>query len=510
MLAMAPTHVALVLAATLPVLLWLSEGALKSEGKPGWRQVAVIGWWFAFGYHWVGLYWIGEAFLVQADVFAWLLPLAVMLMPAGLALFHAATLGAAARAGLLEQAPLAQATGLAVALAASDWLRGHILTGFPWNLLGYALTWPLVVMQSAGLVGIYGLTLLAAFMFTAPAVLLARSAGAGVMERRRVRASAVAVIAVPLAVMLAWGAFRLSGPESGDVAGVKLRLVQPSIAQPQKWRPERQREIFEQHVGLSLAGPDGLPDNLKGITHVIWAEAAMPFMPLAHPDVMARVGAMLPKDTLLLSGILRLEQLDGVRFAYNSLAVISDGGKADPIYDKIHLVPFGEYLPFQRTLEAIGLETLTRQRGGFSIGVNPRQLLSVPGLPPMTVLICYEAIFPAAVVQGPVRPGMILNVTNDGWFGATAGPHQHFHQARLRAVEEGVPLVRVANNGISAIIDPYGRIRASLGLNREGVVDGALPKAASPPPYGRIHDVPFIIAWIGLLAWLTLRRSPVG
>jgi apolipoprotein N-acyltransferase len=172
--------------------------------------------------------------------------------------------------------------------------------------------------------------------------------------------------------------------------------------------------------------------------------------------------------------------------------VFSGAGELEQVYDKIHLVPFGEYLPLQPTLEWMGLEQLTRWRGGFSVGPNPRPLLAVPGLPTVAGLICYEAIFPAAIVQGTDRPGLLLNVTNDGWFGDTTGPWQHFHQSRVRAVEEGLPLVRSANNGVSAVIDGRGRLLAVLGLNARGVIDSGVPAALSPPLYARWGDWTFV------------------
>lgn len=508
MLAMAPAHAAPVLLLTLPALLWLCQGAMQENGnKPMWRRVAVVGWWFGFGYHVVGLYWVGWAFMVEADVFAWLLPFAVTLLPAGLALFNAGALAVAARTGLLEGEPLRQAAGLAIALAASDWLRGHILTGFPWNLLGYALTWPLHLMQAAGLVGVYGLGLLVGFMAAAPALLLAASKPD---SRRRARVSSALTLAVPLAVMLLWGNLRLTAPYPDDLEGVKIRIVQPSIRQHEKWRPELQREFFEQHVALSRTAPDGTRDELANITHLIWGEASMPFMPLSSPEAMSRLAALLPDGTQLLAGVLRLEQFDGYRLAYNSMAVIDSEGRPTSVYDKLHLVPFGEYLPFQTALEAIGLEQLSRMRGGFTPGARPRPVVTSAGLPPIGALICYEAIFPAKVIQGSTRPGVLINVTNDGWFGATAGPYQHFHQARLRAVEEGLPLLRVSNNGISAVIDAQGRVRSSLPLNAVGVIDTPLPAAGGRPPYAIWYDIPAVLAWLGMLFWVVapLRSRP--
>jgi apolipoprotein N-acyltransferase len=210
------------------------------------------------------------------------------------------------------------------------------------------------------------------------------------------------------------------------------------------------------------------------------------------------IGDALPQGTSLLVGAGRIVDKRNTsgeltsEHVYNSLLLIDDQGRVRASYDKIHLVPFGEYLPFQSTLEWLGLEQLTRWRGGFSTGPTPRPLLSIPGLPAVAGLICYEAIFPAAIVQRAERPGLLINVTNDGWFGDTTGPWQHFHQSRVRAVEEGLPLVRSANNGVSAVIDGEGRVVSLLGLNARGVIDSGVPSALAPPPYARLGDWTFV------------------
>lgn len=489
-LAMAPFFFAPILLLTLPVLVWLIDDAASRAG--GWRAVAFCagrsGWWFGFGYFLFGLFWIGEAFLVEADKFGWLLPFAVMIMPAGLALFWG---GAAAAAAMCWRKDILRVLVLALALGAAEWLRGHVLTGFPWNVLGYALTWPLLLMQSAGLLGIYGLTLLVVPMFAAPAVVLADAERGG---WRHVASVLLALFVVPLGMLAGYGAYRLATDPGGEVAGVKLRIVQPSVPQRDKWRPEKQGEIFQEHLALSETDSRGRKDDLAGVTHLIWPEAAMPFLPLEHPEALAAIASMLPDKAFLLTGALRREgnatpPIGQTVPAYNSLMVFNSNGALAGLYDKTHLVPFGEYLPWQSVLEAIGLEQLTRLRGGFSVGPEPRPLLQVTGLPAVGGLICYEAIFPGVGATAQSRPAVLLNVTNDGWFGNTTGPRQHFHQARVRAVEEGVPLVRAANNGISAVVDASGRAVSFLGLDAKGVIDSSLPAARTPPPYAIFGDL---------------------
>ncbi len=495
-LAMPPLFLWPVLFFTLPVLVWLIDGSQAAPGAALLRRSAparafAAGWWFGFGYFVFGLFWVGEAFLVEAEKFAWLLPFAVTLLPAGLALFT----GLAAGIARLKWPPgLARVIVLALALSAAEWLRGHVFTGFPWNTLGYALTSPLPMMQSASLFGVYGLTILTVVIFASPLVVAAAAApGPG---RIRTIAAGAAVAIVPLILLYGFGVWRLSGGPDPTVDGVRVRIVQASVPQRDKWRAEKQGEIFQDQLDLSRRDPSGRRDDLAGTTHLIWPEAAMPFLPLQHPEALAAIGVLLPQGAQLIAGALRLKNPE-LRFSstpegYNSLMVFGENGKLETVYDKIHLVPFGEYLPFQRTLETIGLEQLAHWRGGFSVGASPRPLLTIPGLPLVAALICYEAIFPAAVVEGSERPGLLINVTNDGWFGATAGPWQHFHQARVRAVEEGLPLVRAANNGVSAVVDAHGRVLAMLGLNERATIDSSLPSALTLTPYVRLRDWTFV------------------
>lgn len=511
-LAMAPFFLSPVLFATLPVLVWLIDGA----GAEGVSRRAIVlraagaGWWFGFGYFLLGLFWVGEAFLVEADKFAWLMPFAVVLLPAGLALFT----GLAAGAARLVWSPgIARVLVLAVTLALAEWLRGHVLTGFPWSVLGYALTWPLPLMQSASVLGIYGLTLLCVAIFAGPLVIVADTKAETARRGAVLRAGMLAV--VPLLVLYALGVWRLSGEAAPMLDGVRVRIVQASVPQRDKWRPEKQRQIFEDQLSLSRRDASGRQDDLSGITHLVWPEAAMPFLPLEHPEALAAIGDMLPNGTQLLSGALRLKHqtstaLAGAREGYNSLMVFGDQGNLEHTYDKIHLVPFGEYLPMQGLLESIGLEQLTRWRGGFSIGTVPRPLLKIPGLPPAAGLICYEAIFPTAIVQGAERPGLLVNVTNDGWFGDTTGPWQHFHQTRVRAVEEGLPIIRAANNGVSAVVDGQGRVVAMLTLNARGVLDSGIPASISAPVYAKLGDCTFlalVLIFLGAAALLNYRQS---
>jgi apolipoprotein N-acyltransferase len=503
-LAMPPFFLWPVLWITLPALVWLIDGAVRRNADKGpVRRLAAAGetgWWWGFGYFLAGLHWIGEAFLVEAEVFAVFMPFAVMLMPAGLALFYAAATAAASSAW---KSGAWRVVALALTLSAAEWLRGHVLTGFPWNVLGYALTWPLELMQGAAVLGIYGLTLAAVLIFGLPAVLWSEAAA----SQRGRRWAALAVALLPLVIAGALGHARLAladSPAKGRssmVPGVKIRIVQPSVSQREKWRPENWARFFQDHLDLSGRNPAGATDGLMGVTHVIWPEAAMPFPPLDSPEALASIGGLLPEGTVLIAGANRIEWTDGTprrpRRFFNSLLVFGKGGLLLSLYDKIHLVPFGEYIPraLRPLLALIGMPQLAG-RVGFESGVSPRPLLAVPGLPAVVPLICYEAIFPAVVVQTGERPALIVNLTNDGWFGNTTGPRQHLHQARVRAVEEGLPLIRAANNGVSAAFDPYGRVVGQLDLNVRGVIDVPLSVALPPPVYARLGDALFVAIWL--------------
>jgi len=501
-LAFAPIFVTPILFLTLPIFIWLIDAS------PTWRRAASAGWLFGFGYFFFNLFWIGEAFLVEAEKFAWLLPFAVTLLPAGMALFWAA---AAAVARLFWQEGLARLFVFAIVLAVFEWLRGHLLTGFPWDLLGYALTYPLPLMQSAALFGAYGLTAISALIFPAPMVILADYRQRPTLANL-VRAFAVA--AVPIAGLYAYGAWRMSAPEA-FVPNVKLRIVQPSVPQREKWMAAYQRQIFDAHVALSLADPSGRVDSLKGVTHLIWPEAAMPFFPLETPEALDVLGTMLPAGTTLITGAIRHDPPVGTdrrllptTKTLNSILVLNEKAKVEDIYDKIKLVPFGEYVPMESVLSLIGIEKITHGRGAFAEGVSPRPLMKIPGLPPALGLVCYEALFPGDIIQGSERPGVLINVTNDGWFGQTTGPYQHFQQARVRAVEEGLPLIRAANNGVSAVVDPYGRVLQALGLDVRGVIDSGLPKALAPTVYARAGDwMLALLLAVFLAAAMALNKS---
>ena len=498
-LAMAPFNAWPVLFLTFPVAVWLIDGAAAGR----WRGVpaaALSGFWFGLGYFVPGLYWIGYAFFVDADTFAWLTPFAVLGLPAYLALFTAFGF---ALARLIWPRDVSRVLALAVGLTISEWLRGHVLTGFPWNTFGYALSEPLALAQTFSLIGLWGMTFLSVAIFASPAVLIDGSS----RGRKPWRAPVAALVV--LAAMLVFGTVRLSREPTRLVANVKLRIMQPNLQQDVRFNYSAKAAVMQKYLTLSDRASGPHSTGVSDANILIWPESAFPFFLTREADAMAQIADLLPKGTVLITGSVRAPELPpGVRItrAYNSIYLIDHDGSVLAVYDKLHLVPFGEYLPFQDLMEKLGFVQLTKVQGGFIPG-TVRRTIDVPSAPRALPLICYEAIFPGNVVsRDDERPGWIINVTNDGWFGLSTGPYQHLQQARMRSIEEGLPLVRAANTGISAVIDPVGRIVAQLGLGIEGVLDANLPQAIAPTIYARIGNGPAAVIVIVALAIVLRRR----
>jgi apolipoprotein N-acyltransferase len=291
--------------------------------------------------------------------------------------------------------------------------------------------------------------------------------------------------ALTLAALAGFGAVRLGRTPTQLVDGVHLRIMQPNLQQDVRFNYAAKQEVVDRYLALS-ARP-----GLDQVTHLIWPESAFPFFLTREADALAQIARALPQNTLLLTGAMRLADPNNPAQSgvYNSIYVIDHQASIRAIYDKVHLVPFGEYLPFQDLLERIGLQTLTEQHGGFLAGDRHR-LITVPGAPSALPLICYEIIFSSELKSSDERPGWIVNVTNDGWFGNSSGPYQHLQQARVTAIEQGLPLARAANTGISTVVDPVGRIVGSLPLASEGVLDAPLPRSIGAPIYVRFGDAP--------------------
>ena len=491
-LALPPLHL-------LPCLLGFALWLFLLTREVDWRRTLLLGWGFGLGHFVVGLYWIAIAFFTDAEKFGALALPAVLLLCAVMAVFPAI---AALAFGLLRpRHPVAQALALAVAWIVGEWLRAHFLWGFPWNLIGYVWIAIPPVGQIAAYAGIYGLSLITVLAGSLWLTLM--------LESGRARWFGPGLSLIVVGVLFAAGSLRLADSEVGDVPDIRLRLVQANIDQHHKWDPELRAESFRRHLDFSGAPP---VDAVLPPTHVIWPETASAYV--LDEDVAARevIAEVTPPSGHLLTGFNRFDLQNQPKRAWNSLAALNDRGEIDALYDKHRLVPFGEFLPWRALLSKIGLEKITEGSIDFQPGEGP-VALDLAGLPAFSPLICYEAIFTSEVVPPDRRPAWLLNVTNDAWFGKSSGPYQHLAMARMRAIEEGLPLIRSANTGISAVIDPFGRLRASLGLGETGVVDAALPKALeSPTPYARwpratiLSIVAFVLGLIFMIEKLLKNR----
>ena len=480
-LAMPPLSFAPALIAPLALAVWLIDGSIDRGPREATRWASLraafgAGWWWGFGYFTAGLWWLGSAFLVEPDKFAWALPLGVLALPAALAFFPA--LGFAL-ARLLWRPGGARVLALAVGLGASEWLRCVAFTGFPWNEIGMALGQDLVLAQVASIVGLHGLTLAAVAIFAAPATLWSESG-----SPRRWGPTILAALA--LAAVFGFGLFRLDAPASATLPGVKLRIMQPNVAQGPDFAPDNGMAIVRHYLALSDRATSPATTGVADATHLIWPESAFPFILSRDGQALAEITAFLRGGAILATGAARMEEGDRAgarRHFFNSIELLDRRGLLPERYDKRHLVPFGEYMPFSRLFERLGVTQFVHVPGGFDAGTGS-SLIHIPGLPSARALICYEAIFPNELGR-PVsaeadRPLWQLNVTDDAWFGLTSGPYQHFAEARLRTIELGLPLVRAANTGISAVTDGLGRILAEAPLGTEAVLDSPLPQALAP------------------------------
>jgi apolipoprotein N-acyltransferase len=483
-------------------LWWLALPALAAvlaliATAPGPRAAFLRGWAAGAGGFLLAMAWIVEPFMIEPWIHGWLAPFALVLLPAGLALFWGAAAAFAAWVAVGWQARLWL---LVPALLAGEAVRGHVFTGFPWAMLGHVwIDTP--VAQLAAWTGALGLSLLTL-------ALAAALAQAGILARARPVAATALLLAATVALAAAWGSgiARLTapGPEPRDL---RLRLVQPNAAQELKWHGDYARRFFFRHLDLTAAEPaDGRAPDL-----VIWSETAVPFF-LERPGDGLAMAAEAAGDAPLLLGIQRTQFSDEGKLQYfNSLAVLDADGAPVEVYDKHHLVPFGEYVPvFGRFADRPRLGWLSGFASqvllGYSAGPGP-VLLDLGEAGRVLPLICYEAIFPRNL-RGTDRPDWLVQVTNDAWFGDWIGPFQHLAQARLRAIEQGLPLARAANTGVTAVIDARGQEVASLGMGAAGTVDADLPGALPPTAYARWGDQPwqaalalFLLLVTGLRLW---------
>ena len=458
------------------VLLWQ---AAPTPGSAFWRGLA-----WGTGHFAVGSYWILEAFNVPPADYRLLGPPIVGGLSVVLGFFPGLAAGVAR--WVVDRWPsvggrYARLVVLAIAWAGAEWLRGHVFTGYPWNPLGHVWAFATPLLQGAALFGVYGLGMLTFLVLAAPA--------AG----WRAALAALAVVA------LGGWAGHAALPEGPAPAGGRpvVRVIQPNVSQAEKWRPETRARQLARLVEMSRQ------PGFDRLAAVVWPETALPQIVDPSSPVLQVMAQAVPPGGLLLTGAARSgpNPLDGV---WNSLLAIDGTGAVVAHYDKVHLVPLGEYIPFHKQLAPVSGMI---GRGSFEEGQARVTLAPLAGLPAFSPIICYEVIFPAAVTGPGERPQWLLNITNDAWFGLSSGPYQHLVSARLRTIEEGLPMIRAANTGVSAVIDAQGRVLASLGMQESGVLDHALPVARGWTPYGRWGDATLLATVAILLLGLVLVAS---
>lgn len=458
-----PVSLPIALFLALPVILW------RWDGGAGFRT----GWLVGLGYFGAGLFWIVEPFQVDPERHGWMAPFALAGLAGGLALFWGLAFAVARR---FWRPGWERVVILAAVWTFAEYARSHVLTGFPWALVAYAWV-ETPVMQAAAFAGphVIGFVTLAAALL--------------VGANWRVGAPLAAAL---VAAVWAGGSARLAAPLPERAEPYLVRIVQPNAPQSLKWRPGMQQVFYERHIEATRAPADRRPDV------TIWSETAVPFALGQAPGIEAEMAEAAAPGRLIL-GIQRTE---AGRW-FNSLAVLGSDGAAAAVYDKHHLVPFGEYIPFGALIAGLGIPAISPlAQGGFSPGPGPRAV-ETEGIPRFLALICYEAIFPHQMRAAGARPEWIVQVTNDAWFGDLAGPYQHLAQARVRAIEQGLPLARAANTGVSALIGPRGEVLASLNLNTSGYLDAELPSGLSPTLYARTGDLLGLVV-IGIIFGLTV------
>lgn len=461
------------------------------------REAFAHGAWWGMGYFAVGLYWVSYSLSVDWARFWFYLPLSALGLPALMAFYTGAAAWAVhVTANRISPILKCRPSRLCILTfpifwTAAELLRGHFFTGYPWNLTGSAFTDVAVLFQSAAVVGIYGLGFIMAVM----AALLALAC-AHVPFRR----TALMGITVILIVMVSYGHWRMNAEAQGSKT-VRVRVVQPNVPQSEKWQSDLRRQSFETLLDLSSATDEDAPDL------IIWPEAATPYILSQQPKAAAAIARRLPASSVLLAGTLRQDA--ETKTYFNSIEFLTKANGITGHYDKHHLVPFGEYVPFSRYIPIPAIANLF---GDMGRGDGAKTITT--GGVRISPLICYEAIFPGEVTaHGAAQPQLLVNVTDDSWFGDTRGPVQHLATARARAVEEGLPLIRAANTGVSAIIDRFGNVVDAMPYGAQGILNMPISIATNPVPppaaHGRFH------VWLGLMvlayaaaAILIVRKFP--
>ncbi|MBY0355933.1 MAG: apolipoprotein N-acyltransferase [Rickettsiales bacterium] len=458
------------------------------------KEAFGAGWWFGAGFFVSGLYWFAYALLVDAAKFGWMIPFAVFGISGILAIYTGVV--AWLTRLLRHHDRFNWVLGFAALWMAGEWLRGYLFTGFPWNLIGYSFNGSEVTLQAASIFGAYGLGGIVVLVSSLPVLFMVPIRASG---QRRINAIVSGVIFLLLLALGMWGQQRLMAHPPKNIANVRVRLVQPATDQYHKSNPSERQGLIRQQIEMSLSA------GFETITHVVWPETAMPYYFSSHDYWASELAQVVPAGGLLLTGVVRPETSksgDKLLNIYNSFSALDDSGRVVAQYDKRKLVPFGEFVPLRHVLP---LDKITPGAIDFTSGKRSGLVETVMGVQ-FFPLICYESIFPH--LSAGAWPASLLNITNDGWFGLSTGPYQHLEMSRMRAVEQGVAMIRASNSGVSAVFDPYGREVASLGLGKRGVLDSAVPESTSQPTfYGLYGEALELGLLLVALLFCILRRN---
>ena len=454
------------------------------DESAGYKRSALTGYLFGFGFYAAGFYWVSNALLIDVQTFGFLYPIALLGLGAFFGLFF--ILPFMVWHALKNAGVWAKVFGFSSAFVLMEYLRSFLLTGFPWNMIGTMFGFSDICMQTASVVGTYGLSF----------ILLVFIGAFYAMFRKQYKISAMLVACI-LALMIGFGFHRLGSYDRTE-SDLRVRLVQPSIPQSMKWDRESLEDNLQTYVDMSRE------NGFENVKFVVWGETATAFDPRFSAYYKELIKRAVPENGYLMTGLLRYdEQKDEL---YNSLSVIDAEGQTVAFYDKNHLVPFGEYIPFRKFLPD-WIRPVANQVADFSKG-KKYKTFELKGFPKFGALICYEVIFEDEVINRHDKPQFLIVVSNDGWYGQSSGPYQHLLSARLRAVEEGITIVRSANNGISAVINPLGEIVSQIGLNEKGSRDIYLPQVLSLSTlYGKIGGKNIQYVMFIVLAFLLLKNK---
>lgn len=507
-LSVPPFYILPALFVTMPLWVWALDGA---ERIPGWRRIVPpfgIGFAYGLGYFLVAFHWLGSAFLVEGGAMLIIMPFAILALAALIALFWGV---ASALAHLFWSPGGWRIVTLATFLSLAEWARGHFFSGFPFDLLGYAIAPNAEMSQLASVIGVYGMTALVALLSLTPALIW--PADGRPLGRRLLPFLLAAVV---LIAQLGYGQYRLISTPVTQRTDLHMRLIQPMVLEHSDWAQADPPTIIGRLTDLSKSKLSPTDPGLSTVNLVVWPESSLPFFLSQYPEALSRMAQILPKGAFLLTGAPREEydpsSPEGQANAddppaYNSLIAVDTQGEIAEAYDKSHLVPFGEYLPFPQFFALFGLKQFVPGADGWQAGDGHR-LMSLPNMPAFLALICYEAIFSGDLGPDTAKAQFILNITNDAWFDGSVGLAQHADHARLRAVEEGLPLVRVGNSGITELVDPLGRVTASLPPEQVGVLDVVPANRLEATPFTRLGYWPFWVAMLiglGLAVWSARR-----